>query len=98
LERLGDLVALACRKALDDRPSLDMRRRLERLLDRQAAEEQQPTGERLRLLRALEALELAGTPPARSALAALARGAPGAWLTQQARAARERLDRRKPMP
>jgi RNA polymerase sigma factor (sigma-70 family) len=95
LERLGDRVAQACRKALAGRPSLEMRRRLETLLAREAGEAKQPSAERVRLLRALEALELAGTERARNVLAALARGATGAWLTEQARAGQDRLDRRR---
>jgi RNA polymerase sigma factor (sigma-70 family) len=94
LERLGEQAAGAYRKALDGRPSAEVRRRLEGLLERQAAEARRPSDERVRLLRALEALELAGTGDAREALAALAGGAPGAWLTEQARGALGRLDRR----
>jgi WD40 repeat protein len=95
LERLGNRVAGACRKALAGRPSLELRRRLEALLEREGAEVRQPSVERMRLIRALEALELAGTDRAREILARLAKGAPGAWLTEQAKAGRERLDRRR---
>jgi RNA polymerase sigma factor (sigma-70 family) len=98
LERLGEQAVGACRKALAGRPSPEMRRRLEALLDRQAAEARRPSAERVRLMRALEALELAGPGRAREVLAALARGAPGAWLTEEARAARQRLDRRRMLP
>jgi RNA polymerase sigma factor (sigma-70 family) len=94
LERLGDQVAEACRKALADRPSPEMRRRLQELLDKQTSEAQQPSAERVQLSRALEALELAGTDPARELLAKLAQGAPGAWLSEEAKSGRERLDRR----
>jgi RNA polymerase sigma factor (sigma-70 family) len=93
LERLGDQAVGACRKALAGQPSPEMRRRLGALLDGQSADGQQPSVERLRLMRALEALERAGTDQARGLLAALAKGAPGAWLTEEARAAGERLDR-----
>jgi hypothetical protein len=75
--------------------SLEARRRLQRLLDQETSETQRPSAERVRLSRALGALELAGTAPARELLAALAKGAPAAWLTQQAQAGRERLDRRR---
>ena len=95
LERLGDQVSGACRKALIDRPLLEVRRRLEKLLDRQASEAHKPSAERVRLTRALEALELAGTVVAQKVLTALAKGAPGAWLTEQAKAGQERLERRK---
>jgi hypothetical protein len=47
----------------------------------------------LRLLRALEALEYMSLPEARELLAILARGEPAARLTQEARAAVERLNR-----
>ena len=77
LERLGDQVTGACRKALIDRPSLEVHRRLEKLLDRQAAEARKPSAERVRLTRSLEALELAGTVVAREVLTALAKGARG---------------------
>jgi hypothetical protein len=44
-------------------------------------------------MRALEALELAGTDEARQLLATRAKEAPGAWLTDEARAALARLPR-----
>jgi RNA polymerase sigma factor (sigma-70 family) len=94
LERLGDRVVGACRKALAGAPSLEMRRRLEKLLESQAAEADQPSAERLRLSRALEALELAGTDRAREVLSVLSKGAPSAWLTEEAKARRERLEQR----
>jgi hypothetical protein len=47
-----------------------------------------------RPLRAVEALEHMGAPEARQVLEALVKGAPGARLTQAARAALGRLDRR----
>jgi RNA polymerase sigma factor (sigma-70 family) len=93
LEDLGDLAATACRQALAARPSAEARRHLLALRARQAAEARNPSGERLRLLRALEALELAATDEARQLLAALAKGAPGAWLTEEAQAALTRLRR-----
>jgi RNA polymerase sigma factor (sigma-70 family) len=45
--------------------------------------------------RAVQVAELAGTPEARQTLEEWARGAPDARLTQEARAALDRLDRRK---
>jgi hypothetical protein len=87
LERLEAAAEPALRRALEGRPSLETRRRLERLLAR--LETWSP--ERLRTLRAVEALERAGTPEARRLLNALAEGAAGAWLTREAAAARDRL-------
>jgi hypothetical protein len=52
-----------------------------------------PAAEVLRELRAVAALEWAGTTPARRHLRALADGASGARLTVAAKAALERLER-----
>jgi RNA polymerase sigma factor (sigma-70 family) len=98
LERLGEQAVGACQKALSGALSLEKRQRLETLLARQAAEKYRPSAERVRFLRALEAVEWAGTVRARALLAELAKGAPGAWLTEEAKAAQERLDRRKFTP
>ena len=91
LDALGEIAVHACRKALEGTPSAESRRRLERLLSAQARETAKPSPERLRTLRALEILERAGTQEARQLLNALADGAPGARLTEQAKAALERL-------
>jgi hypothetical protein len=55
LEQLGAAAEPALRKALAENPSLELRRRMERLLERLAAEH-------IRGLRVLEVLEHAGTP------------------------------------
>ena len=52
-------------------------------------------GQRLRAIRAAEALEMAGSDDARRLLAWLATGAPEATLTREASASLRRLDRRK---
>jgi hypothetical protein len=51
--------------------------------------------ETARGVRAVEVLERVGTPQAREVLRDLAKGAPSAWLTREARAALTRLP---PMP
>ena len=43
------------------------------------------------VIRALEALEMCGSGEARDVLAALAKGAPGAYITEQAKAALKRV-------
>jgi hypothetical protein len=68
-------------------------RRLERLRKKQLAEARKPSAQRVRLVRAVEVLELAGMEEARKLLATLAKGATGALLTEQARAALGRLRR-----
>jgi RNA polymerase sigma factor (sigma-70 family) len=93
LEELGSVAEPALRDALDARPGPEARRRIEGLLKAVG----QPAGERLRTLRALEAVERAGTAEARDLLRRLAGGAPRAWLTDEARAANERLAR-QPRP
>jgi hypothetical protein len=52
------------------------------------------TGDTLRGLRALEALETIGTPAARQELDRLARGAEAALLTREAQASLQRLAKR----
>jgi WD40 repeat protein len=91
LEKLGELALPALREALKGRPSAEQRRALEELVSGVGL--QGATGERLRLLRAVEALELAGTPEAVGVLKRLAGGAPEALPTTQARAALARLGR-----
>ncbi|MBI1913622.1 MAG: hypothetical protein HYS12_02535 [Planctomycetes bacterium] len=75
-------------------PALEMRRRLEQLIDKQERQHWSSSPDRLRTGRALEVLERAGTPEARRVLEVLATGAPGAWLTQDAQASLTRLSSR----
>jgi WD40 repeat protein len=84
LKELGELAQPALEKALAGDVSLEARQRVERLLRDVTAS---PAGGRLRELRAVETLALAGGPKAREVLASLAKGAPEARLTREARAA-----------
>jgi hypothetical protein len=95
LEALRDVAEPALRQALKG-ASLEVRRRVEGLLAKLGDEGAPP--ERLRELRAVEALERAGTPGAAAVLRRLAGGAPGARLTREARASLERLSRQKAAP
>jgi RNA polymerase sigma factor (sigma-70 family) len=89
LEELGELAEPALRLALKANPSLEMRKRLETLLERLT-----PTGplkgEALRDVRAIQILERIGTPQARSVLQRVSQGLESASLT---RAAKESLSR-----
>lgn len=87
LEKLGEGVEPALRKALADGPSAEQRRRIEGLL--KSRESQQSLG----VLRTVEVLERLRTDEARRLLEALARGEPGARLTREAKAAVGRLAR-----
>lgn len=90
LEKQGAAVERLLRQALAGKPGLELRRRLEELLGKLDAGS--PT--RLRMLRAVEALEHAGGAEARRLLKELAGGAPEAWLTREAKASLDRLAKR----
>ncbi|MBI1916041.1 MAG: hypothetical protein HYS12_15100 [Planctomycetes bacterium] len=85
LERLGDSAKVALLKARAERPSLELRQRLERLLERLDGALKWQT------LRALEVLEWLGTPDVRAVLQEFAGGDDSSLLTRQAKAALARL-------
>jgi dipeptidyl aminopeptidase/acylaminoacyl peptidase len=89
LEKLAELVVPQLHAALAKRPSLEVAQRIEKVLDAVAG--QPLPAEKLRGLRAAEALEYIATPNARAVLLALGQGAPGAHLTRDAQAALLRL-------
>jgi RNA polymerase sigma factor (sigma-70 family) len=91
LEKLGESAQGALRRALEGNPSVEVRRRVEELVDK--LDQASPSPERLQALRALEALERLGTADAYRLLAELAGGATEAWLTREARAAVIRSER-----
>jgi RNA polymerase sigma factor (sigma-70 family) len=91
LAELGEIVAPAMRKALSDKPSLEMRKRLEDLIER--VETRTVSVEVLRIGRAIDVLERIGTSEARQVLHTLASGVPEAMPTMAAQAALERLTR-----
>jgi RNA polymerase sigma factor (sigma-70 family) len=94
LEGLSDLDGPALRQVLANRPTPEVRRRVEAVLDRLRGPVTLP--EALRSLRAVAVLEDIATPPARQVLEDVAAGAPGARLTQEAKASLQRLTRRLP--
>jgi hypothetical protein len=91
LKKLEKVAEPALRNLLASRPSLEVRRRAEKLL----AELDEPhlSAELLFVLRGVEVLERMASPEARKVLEELAAGQPEARLTQEARAALERLTR-----
>jgi hypothetical protein len=93
LEALGERAYPLLQKALTDAPSLEVRRRIEKLLGRLNYPLTSP--KTIRELRAVEVLEHIGTAQARQVLQQLSRGAPGSRLTDAARASLERLANRK---
>lgn len=94
LANLGERAEPALNAALKERPSLEARKRIEELLKRSQRREWSPT--QLRALRTLRALEQIGSAEAREVLRLLAKGSAEAWLTQQAKAALNRLSEPRP--
>lgn len=96
LTSFGEQAEPALRQALEGKPSLEARKRLEVL---HAGAEQAGRGvvrsaELLRTLRAIRVLEHIGDQEARQVLQKLAAGDPAARSTRQAREALQRLERR----
>lgn len=92
LEKLGPSVETALKTALVKSPSLEFRRRLERLLERLDTW----WASQGRLLRALEVLERIASPEAQKVLRHLADGDRDSRLTLDARASLERLHKQTP--
>jgi HEAT repeat protein len=89
LTKFGDTIIPDLRRAMDGKPELEVRKRVQQLLDEARAW----TPERLRDHRAIQALEHIGTPKAIEVLNQLAAGAAGAHRTEEAKAALQRLKR-----
>jgi RNA polymerase sigma factor (sigma-70 family) len=85
LNKMGSRIEPALHQALERKPSLEVRRRIEKIREKLA-------NGRLQAARALEAMERMNTPEARQLLDSLAKGEPEAWLTQQARLVRARME------
>jgi dipeptidyl aminopeptidase/acylaminoacyl peptidase len=94
LARWGEQAGRALREAREGKLTLEARKRIDGLLER--LNEPPTNPDRLRWLRAMEALEHIGTPEARRILEELARGAPEAGLTREAKGSLQRLALRAP--
>ncbi len=95
LKKLGAAAADKLSKALQNRPSVELRGRLQQLLT--ALERQMLEADALRTVRAIEILERVGTDEARQTLEALAQRSVGHQPAEQARAALQRLEKRAPV-
>src|SRR5262249_32850079 len=87
LEQLGEGTVPALRKALEGKPAVETRRRVEELLERLT----DLSPQRLQVARAIEVLEAVGNREALRVLEKLAGGLPGARTTEEAAAASKRL-------
>lgn len=92
LRQFGERAEPSLREALKDKLTLEMRKRIEEILEGVRTAAAAP--ENLRSLRAVEALEHIDTAEAREVLKILANGASSARLTREAKASLERLSRR----
>jgi WD40 repeat protein len=91
LAKLGEPIKPALRKALEGKPSEEVRKQVKELLDLPRAV---PSGETLRTLRAIQVLERIGTKEACAVLKKLSIGAEGARETQETKEALARLSRK----
>jgi WD40 repeat protein len=93
LEALAEAALPALRRHLDGKPPLEIRRRVETVIERVTG----PTlsSDRLRTVRAVAVLEQVGTPAAGKVLESLSAGPHEALATREAKAALARLERRK---
>ncbi len=85
LSRIGTRTVPQLQQAVASQPTLEAKRRVETLLARLTTGSLLPDA--LRLVRAIEVLERAGTAEARQVLQTLATGAPQALATHEAQAA-----------
>jgi WD40 repeat protein len=87
LEKMAELAEPALQARLADNPALEVKQRIERLLEKLRGPV--AVAEQARALRALELLETIGGPEARSLLEKMAKGTPESRVTQRAK---ERLE------
>jgi hypothetical protein len=91
MEKAGEQAISPIQTELQKQPHLETRRRLEQILK---AIFDNPSPNTVRTIRAIMVLERIGSSEAQSVLESLARGAPGARETEEAKASLERLTTR----
>jgi hypothetical protein len=96
LEKLGELALPALQQALEGKPSVETRLRVEQLLRKlQRRNDDLSFSSRLQLLRSIEVLEQIGAAEARKLLGRMAEGLPSPWGKREAKAGLERLAKLK---
>jgi len=93
LERMGKAAKGALDQAMASGPNLEMRQRIERLLEKLVTGAA-PPAEQQRIHRSLEVLEWIGTPESQEVLQTVAKGAAGADVTVDAKSSLDRLGKR----
>jgi hypothetical protein len=93
LKKLGELAMPMLRKKLNEKGSIDAQARIRELLDVLTGPVK--TAVKLQSLRAVVVLEHIGSLEAQAILQNVAKGAPEAWVTQDAQMAISRLTRHK---
>ncbi|HYV36257.1 MAG TPA: hypothetical protein VE988_11170, partial [Gemmataceae bacterium] len=91
LEKLGDLARAALYERLKANPPLEMKQRMEKLMSKLNGPVE--SAQTLQALRAIETLERIGTPEAMGVLTALANGAAGHRITEDAKESVQRLEK-----
>lgn len=94
LERQGSRIEFALKQAVENKPPLEVQRRLESLLEKATKSKLGLPTEQIRMVRAIEVLERAGGKEAQTVLETLAKQTPWPRLAQDAKAAAERLTKR----
>lgn len=91
LENNIDLVESDLRKLLQGKPSLEVRQRVEKIMEKATGP---LPADRLRVQRALTVLEQIGNAEAKQVLESFTRGPADAWLTREAKLTLQRLSQR----
>jgi RNA polymerase sigma factor (sigma-70 family) len=96
VRRLGAVILPALYQALKDEPTLELRRRVQELLDEIDPRDHGVSLNMVRLARAVEVLEWIGNTAARQVLQKVAASSPGEDVGEQAQGALDRLAKRSP--
>ena len=91
LQKLGEIAEPYLKKALENKPPLEVKQRIEELLNK--IELSAVTGDQLRGSRCIELLEKLATPESKTALDQLAKGPEGDKFTKWARESLARMNR-----
>lgn len=95
LGKMEDVPEAKLRQAIANKPSLEIRRRVDEILKEIERGKLEPSGKHLQPVRAVEVLEHIGTPEADAILSRLTNGTPGLRLTEEAKVSVERIKKKR---